>query len=204
MGFVVKYNFILDLLGAFNVLVKNASCVNEHEEVYERFGKNLSRRGKEALELLKSEMSGQPLGEALIHRLVSNENFHLKTLKECFGADAIGEAVTTLGEELIEKGFHEYWLEEVMPLLDARAKLVEGYIKDERDIWAYRAAFVNQSEVPTILWICYYGKLQPVQLEQHQYIGDVSLITDYLKANGEVTYPSEYGSFAAFFEAAAL
>lgn len=196
MGFVVKYDFILDMLCAFDVLTGEQG----HEEIYERFGKKMSKKGLESLAFLTSAVEGNRLGPALVARLAATEDFHFKTLKECFGEDPIGCAVAAVGEELIEKGFHDYWLEEVRPLLADQVELVEGYIKDKSDIWDYQSTFTKQSGLSMTLWLCHYSKPHRFQLGTNQYVGDSSLVVDYLQAHEKAEYPSEYDCFGSFLK----
>ncbi|MGL4739007.1 MAG: hypothetical protein ACRCW2_16275 [Cellulosilyticaceae bacterium] len=207
MGVVVKYDMILDMLCGFDTLAGDAFCVAYHKALYERFGKGLGARGCEALDILRSELGEVKVGQSLVCMLGESQDFQMKTMRECFerermtkGEKRLADAVMTLSEVLIEKGFHTYWLEEVLPGLEARTRLLEGHLSSTRGIWQYLDAVEPQEEQDTVLWLCGCSMPHRFQFAPHQYIGDTGIIDAYLMGNEEAIFPSQYESFEDFLE----
>lgn len=207
MGFVIKYDFMMDMLCAFDVLAGNAWSVQYNEELYRCFGEKLSKKTSEALEGIRAELGHERIGAALIHMLAVTDDFQSKTLRECF-EDAclsgkqqrIGKAAMKVCEELIAQGFYDYWLEETLPKLISQGGMLEAHLQEESNIWQYRMACNTKKEAPITLWVCGYSMPQRLCLGEKQYVADPELIATYFKSNHQAKYLSEYQSFNTFFE----
>ncbi|MGL4346011.1 MAG: hypothetical protein ACRCTE_12505 [Cellulosilyticaceae bacterium] len=190
MGFVMKYDFILDMLCAFNVLTGDAFYTQHHQEVYDQFAPRLTEPALGALEVLKQEFGGSKIGPELCYMLSLEEDFSRKTIKECFeNADEIVakmkrpelndkvhhvcKAVLVLGEELIKLGLHTYWLENALPQIQDKMTVLEAYLRGY-DLYSEITQFVPMSGEDIVLWLCAYAAPHDIKMDGQQYIADMS------------------------------